>query len=178
MPDQFALARLDALEAARPAGRPLFLFFPTTSTHAPFGPIAPYQPDWPQLVSPHPYAEPELSAALAREPDYLDLAPSYVNAVAYSLATLGGYLRQHPTAIWSWWWSAITSRPPWWRARARRGTCRCTSWPAAPRCWTRCWREGFSGGATPGRRSIGPMHALLPTLLESFGSPPARVAAR
>ena len=59
VPDQFALARLDALEAARPSGRPLFVFFPTTSTHAPFGPIAPYQPDWPQLVSPHPYAEPE-----------------------------------------------------------------------------------------------------------------------
>ena len=31
--------------------------------------------------------------------------------------------------------------------------------------------RGFRGGATPGRRSLGPMHALLPTLLESFGQP-------
>ena len=81
-------------------------------------------------------------------------------------------------ATWSWWWSAITSRPPWWRARARRGTCRCTSSPAATRCWTRCWPEASAGAPRPAAVPFGPMHALLPTLLESFGSPPARVAAR
>jgi len=29
---------------------------------------------------------------------------------------------------------------------------------------------GFSDGVTPERRAIGPMHALLPTLLTSFGT--------
>jgi hypothetical protein len=178
VPDQFALARFDALEAARKTDRPLFMFFPTTSTHAPFGPIAPYQPDWPQLISPHPYAEPELSAALAREPDYLDLAPSYVNAMAYSLATLGGYLRQHPNrdlvlvvvgdhqpaavvagegASWDVPVHVVASRDEVLDALLARG---------------------FRGGVTPGRRSLGPMHGLLSTLLESFGGPPVRVAAR
>ena len=95
VPDQFAMARLDALELGGASRQPLFVFFPTTNTHAPFGPTAPYQPDWARLVTDHPYAESDVTRALAREPDYFDLAPSYVHAVSYTLETLGGYLRRH-----------------------------------------------------------------------------------
>src|SRR6185503_385200 len=47
IPDQFSLDRLQALEDSRRAARqPLFVFFPTISTHFPFSPTPPYQPDW------------------------------------------------------------------------------------------------------------------------------------
>ena len=177
VPDQFAMARLDVLEAARADERPRFIFFPTTSTHAPFSPIAPYQPDWARLLSAEPYAAPDVSQALARVPDYLDLAPSYVHAVSYAFAAIGGYLRQHPDrdlvlvllgdhqpaaavagegASWDVPVHVVASRPAVLEALRARG---------------------FHTGVTPQRRSIGPMHTLLPTLLASFGAPPARVAA-
>jgi hypothetical protein len=181
VPDQFALARLDELEAARSSESPFFLFFPTTSTHAPFAPTAPYQPDWPRVVSAEPYAAPDVRQALAFEPDYFNLTPSYVSALTTSFATLGGYLRRHPTrdlvlvlvgdhqpaaavagegASWDVPVHVVASRPEVLDALVARG---------------------FSTGATPARRAVGPMHTLLPTLLASFGDgagPPAPRAAR
>ncbi len=166
---------------SRPAAaddRPRFVFFPTTSTHAPFGPTAPYQPDWARLLSAEPYAAPDVSQALARVPDYLDMAPSYVHAVSLrAWRRLAATCGSIPTATSCWCSSAITSRRPRWPARARRGTCRCTSWRAGRRCSRRCARAASAAGVTPERRSIGPMHALLPTLLASFGAPPTRVAS-
>ena len=177
VPDQFAMARLDVLEAGRADDRPRFVFFPTTSTHAPFGPTAPYQPDWARLLSGEPYAAPAVSQALAGVPDYLDLAPSYVTAVTYAFATIGGYLRQHPDrdlvlvllgdhqpaaavagegASWDVPVHVVASRPAVLEALRA---------------------SGFHSGVTPERRSIGPMHALLPTLLASFGAPPTKVAS-
>jgi hypothetical protein len=177
VPDQFALARLDVLEAPHD-DRPRFVFFPTTSTHAPFAPTAPYQPDWPRLLSAEPYAAADVTRALALVPDYLDLAPSYVRAVDYGLASIGGYLRLHPNrdlvmvlvgdhqpaaavagegASWNVPVHVVASRPAVLDALRARG---------------------FAPGVTPERRSLGPMHALLPTLLSSFGSAPPRVAAR
>lgn len=175
VPDQFALARLDVLEAAH--DRPRFVFFPTTSTHAPFAPTAPYQPDWRRLLSPEPYAPADVTRELALAPDYLDLAPSYVRAVDYGLTSIGGYLRQHPDrdlvlvligdhqpaaavsgegASWDVPVHVVASRPAVLDALRARG---------------------FRTGVTPERRSLGPMHALLPTLLSSFGTAPSRVAA-
>jgi hypothetical protein len=176
VPDQFALARLDVLEAAH-GDRPRFVFFPTTSTHAPFAPTAPYQPDWPRLLSAEPYAAADVTRELALVPDYLNLAPSYVRAVDYGLASVGGYLRQHPErdlvlvligdhqpaaavsgegASWAVPVHVVASRPAVLDALRARG---------------------FRTGVTPERRPLGPMHALLPTLLSSFGTSPSRVAA-
>jgi hypothetical protein len=176
VPDQFALARLDDLEAARAATRPLFLFFPTTSTHAPFGPVAPYQPDWARLMSDHPYAEPDVQQALARVPDYFDLAPSYVHAITYSLATVGGYLRRHPTrdlvvvlvgdhqpA------AAVTGEGASWDVPVHVVASRSGVLDLLV-------SRGFHDGITPGRRAIGPMHGLLSTLLTAFGGSPGPAA--
>src|SRR5439155_11535404 len=55
IPDQFSLARLDELELARQPRAPVFAFFPTISTHTPFSPTPPYQPDWRRMLSDHPY---------------------------------------------------------------------------------------------------------------------------
>jgi hypothetical protein len=91
--DQFALARMDALEIASPSRQPVFVFFPTISTHMPFTPAPPYQPDWRRILTRAPYDDEDLARAWAQEPDWLNLGPSYVQALDYAHLTLGGYLR-------------------------------------------------------------------------------------
>lgn len=177
VPDQFALARLDELEAAS-AGGPRFVFFPTTSTHAPFGPTAPYQPDWTRMLSPAPFSEPDVNRAQARTPDYLNLSPSYTNAVAYAYATLGGYLRtqrgrdlvmvvigDHQPA------AAVAGEGASWDVPVHVITSRAE-------VLTRLTAAGFTAGLTPPRPSMAKMHALLPTLLEAFGTTAATRAAQ
>jgi len=93
VPDQFSLARLDALERAAPSRAPRFVFFPTISTHFPFIPTPPYQPDWGRMFLEKPYDGPSIVRAYAQQPDWTHFGPGYVQAVTYDYATLSGYLR-------------------------------------------------------------------------------------
>jgi hypothetical protein len=94
IPDQFALAKLEALEGRRPARPPIFVVFPTSTTHAPFGPVAPYQPDWSRVLSADAYEPADVEDAMAARPDLTNLGPSYANAMAYEFVSLAGYLRE------------------------------------------------------------------------------------
>jgi hypothetical protein len=94
--DQFALARMDELELEPQPRRPLFIFFPTITTHAPFTPAPPYQPDWDRILTPDPYDVAELNRAWSDQPDWLNLGPSYVKGLSYAYETLAGYLRHRP----------------------------------------------------------------------------------
>ena len=91
--DQFALARVDALEIAPQPRPPAFVFFPTITTHAPFVPIPPYQPDWARVLTATPYDADALDRAWSAWPDWMNLGPSYLEALDYAFATVGGYLR-------------------------------------------------------------------------------------
>jgi phosphatidylglycerophosphate synthase len=93
IPDQFALAKMDALEVGRRPRAPLFAFLPTTSTHTPFSPTAPYQPDWARILTNRPYDDREIRQVWLDVPDWLNLGPSYVKAISYAYRSLGGYLR-------------------------------------------------------------------------------------
>ena len=167
--DQYALARVDALEVGDADRRPLFVFFSTISTHAPFTPAPPYQPDWARVVSEHPYDREELDRAWSDQPDWTNLAPSYVEALRYAYATVGGYLRlradrdlvmilvgdhQPPALVsgegasWNVPVHVIASRGALLdRLRARR----------------------FGDGLAPGPDAIARMDKLLPLLLDAFG---------
>ena len=92
IPDQYAFGRMDALLGPKPR-RPAFVFLPTTSTHTPFSPTAPYQADWVRLLTDNPYDEPDLRNAWSALPDWLDLGPNYTRALSYVYESLGGYLR-------------------------------------------------------------------------------------
>jgi len=94
IPDQFALARLDAEPRA---ARSRFVFFPTISSHAPFRPTPPYQPDWTRLVGPAPFGA-EAERAIAMAPDWKNLTPAYGDSIAYALQWLAGYLERHAAA--------------------------------------------------------------------------------
>lgn len=174
VPDQFALARLDVLERLRGTEpRPRrFVFFPTTSTHAPFGPTAPYQPDWTRFGSSDPYDADAVKVALENEPDWMDLSPSYSNAVNYSYASIGGYLRlnsdrdlvmvmlgDHQPA------AAVAGEGASWDVPVHIIASR-------PGLLDRFIARGFHPGLHPPRQAIGKMHELLPVLLEAFGSSP------
>jgi phosphatidylglycerophosphate synthase len=168
MTDQFVMAALDANERRQPARPPLFVFFPTISTHTPFAPTPPYQPDWQRMLTPTPYDSADLDAAYSTYPDWLNLAPSYLTAVSYSYRTLAGYLRQHADEdfvlilIGDHQPPALVSGPntPWdvpVHVVAKRHD-----------VLDRLVSRGFQPGLTPHRPSLGKMHTLTPMLLEAF----------
>lgn len=171
IPDQFALARLDALEVSRGSRAPLFVFFPTLSTHMPFSPTPPYQPDWRRMLTNNPYDDPDLDRAYGEEKelDWVDFGPAYGNAVAYAYASIGGYLRlradhefimillgdHQPPAL------VTGTGAPWdvpVHVIASRG-----------KVLDRLLARGFRTGLAPGRPSLARMHELLPVLLDAFG---------
>ena len=94
VPDQFALARLDDVEIDVAGRKPLFVFFPTISTHMPFRPTPPYQPNWNALTGPEPYAEALLTDAASAAPDLTNLRPAYAGALAYTYDYLCAYVRR------------------------------------------------------------------------------------
>jgi hypothetical protein len=178
--DQYALARLDALLAGGDRRRPHFVFFPTISTHAPFTPTPPYQPDWSRVLTPTPYDPAELDRAWSGPPDWLNLSPGYVQALDYAHATLGGYLRLHkgrdlvmilvgdhqPPA-------AVSGDDASWDVPVHLITNRQDVLEAL-------LRKGFAAGLEPPRERLTTMHGLLPVLLDAFGDeslvPPAAIA--
>jgi hypothetical protein len=167
--DQFALARADALEIAPRERRPAFVFFPTITTHAPFTPSPPYQPDWTRVLRPDAYDAADLDRAWSEQPDWLNLGPSYVRALAYANVTLGGYLRLRadrdfvvvligdhqppglvsgPGSSWNVPVHVIASRPD---------------------VLDRLRRNGFREGLAPRDPAVARMDTLLPMLLDAFG---------
>jgi hypothetical protein len=176
MTDQFTLARLDELEVGRSGRAPLFVLFPTISTHIPFTPTPPYQPDWSRMLTATPYDERELERAYERQPDWLDLGPSYVDAVSYEYQALAGYVRQprgrdfvmiligdHQPA------AAVSGERAPWDVPVHVITGRSA-------VLDRLKRHGFRQGLTPVRPTLGPMHLLTPVVLDAFGDAPGTAA--
>jgi len=169
VPDQYALGKLDSLELSRQPRPPLFVFFPTISTHTPFRPTPPYQSDWSRLLTDQPYTVVQMERAFDLEPDWMDLAPSYIGAFSYSYETLAGYLRAHadrdfvmvlvgdhqPPAL-------VSGEGAPWDVPVHVITSRREVLDRLP-------RHGFGPGLTPKRPSIGRMHELLLVLLDAFG---------
>ena len=176
--DQFTLARLDELELANPERRPVFAFFPTISSHAPFTPAPPYQPDWAKVLTPTPYDQSALDAAYAVPPDWTNLTPSYAEALNYDHKVLGGYLRHRadrdmvivligdhqPAAFvsgegapWDVPVHVIASRPAVLEGLKARG---------------------FRDGLSPSRPATTTMDGLLQTLLGAFSAPSAGAAGQ
>ncbi len=174
--DQYTLARLDELEIARADRPPVFAFFPTISTHAPFTPAPPYQPDWSRMLTASPYDADALDDAWSRPPDWTNLTPSYAEAFNYTHQVLAGYLRRQADrdlvlvvigdhqpaafvsgedAAWDVPVHVIASRPAVLDGLRARG---------------------FGDGFTPDRTVLTTMDGLLPRLLDAFSAPPPALA--
>jgi len=168
IPDQYALAKFDALEADRAQRPPLFMFFPTISTHTPFRPTPPYQPDWKRVLTDQPFNQADLDRSFDEQADWLNLGPSYVDAMAYTYATLSGYLRERaghdvvmillgdhqPPAL-------VSGEGAPWDVPVHVITGRRDVLDALV-------AKGFRPGLTPSRPDLSKMNALLSILLGSF----------
>ena len=172
IPDQFSIAKMDALEVSTRSRPPLFVFFPTISSHLPFIPTPPYQPDWGRMMAERPYDDASSDRAYEEQPDWTDFGPGYVNALAYEYAVLAGYLRlradreavmillgDHQPA------AAVSGKGAPWDVPVHVIASR-------PQILDRLRAHGFRRGLTPARPALGRMHALLPILLDAFSGPP------
>ena len=167
IPDQYALARLDALERRQTPRSPVFVVFPTSTTHAPFGPVPPYQPAWSRVLTRDAFDRADVAHAMASNPDLSNLGPSYVRAMSYEYRSLAGYLREqsddlvlvvlgdHQPA------AAVSGRDASWNVPVhvigrREGVLH------------RLESRGFRRGLEPRRPAIGAMYQLTPVLLDAF----------
>jgi phosphoglycerol transferase MdoB-like AlkP superfamily enzyme len=169
IPDQIALARFEQQFPRTAQSPPRAFFFPTISSHFPFGPVPPYQPDWQRALTPMPFDTAALDAALAQPVNWLDMRTHYLASVNYVYRWLTGYFERpepretvyvllgdhQPTA------SITGERVPWdvpvhivSRDRA---------------LLDRFKTQGFSDGLWPDRRVLGGLHHLTSLLLTGFG---------
>jgi hypothetical protein len=179
IPDEYSLARLNALELAPANRRPVFAVFPTINTHAPFSPTPPYQPDWRRVLSDHPFDQADLDRAFAQPPDWLDLSPDYVRSVGYDLTALAGFVREraghglvmiilgdHQPA------SMVSGKGAPWDVPVH-----IVAPPGA--LADRLVDAGFHRGVDPPRAPLGQMNELAPLVLEAFGrAEPSAAASR
>ena len=170
VPDQWALARFDALERPARPRAPVFAVFPTSTTHAPFGPVAPYERDWSRLLTSEPYNRVEAARALAARPDLTNLRPSYIRAMAYDFDTLAGYLRHQPDDPLL---VVIGDHQPPAAVSGASATWEVPVHVIGRRAEVldRLLARGFRSGLTPARPSIGLMHTLVPMFLDAFSEP-------
>jgi len=168
--DQFAIARLDELVIAPPQHQPAFVFMPSISSHTPFLPTPPYQPDWKRVLTAQPYDEGVLEAAWSERPDWSDLGPGYVQAIRYVYTTLAGYLRlrsgrdlvmivvgdHQPPA-------AVSGEDATWNVPVHVITSRGA-------VLDQLIERGFREGLTPQRPVLTSMGGLMPVLLHAFGN--------
>ena len=175
VPDQFSLARFDQLHPAAAPGSagapPRFLFFPTITSHLPFGPVPPYQPDWARLLTPDPYGPAETERLRNAYVDWLDMLPNYVGMFDYTYRWLGGYLqRPEPRESVMLW---VGDHQP-----AASVSGEGANWDVPVHIVTRdagllarFVALGFKPGLDPARPVLGGLHDLTALLLKALAAP-------
>ncbi|MFZ9813485.1 MAG: sulfatase-like hydrolase/transferase, partial [Burkholderiaceae bacterium] len=91
IPDQFAIARFMDLHPIGPETPPRLLLFPTITSHFPFSPVPPYQPDWRQVLTEKPFGDNDTEIALAERPNWRNMRPDYLRMVNYVYQWLSGF---------------------------------------------------------------------------------------
>lgn len=174
IPDQYSLYRVHQREVAPRARAPLFLFFPTINSHAPFAPLPPYWPDWSYFDAGSDGGGESRSEdmALRERLDGQELAAAYVRSIRYNFTVLGGYLQQLAPA------NALVlalgdHQPP-----AVVGG-REISWQVPVHVFSRdpeliaaFVAAGFRPGLTPGPAALGGIETLGPLLLRVLDGAP------
>ena len=175
IPDQAAMALLHAQELDVGSGpftrAPRFVVFPTTSTHAPFHPLAPFVEGASRHTGPHTYTPEEAAQALAAPTTARQLMAPYLQSLRYQHAWLADYLRQRSqrplvmVIVGDHQPPALVSGPG-------------ASWEVPvhvvaddPALLQRLLGSGFVPGLTPSPETLGPLHELTRVLLAVFNAP-------
>ncbi|MGC1457733.1 MAG: CDP-alcohol phosphatidyltransferase family protein [Steroidobacteraceae bacterium] len=171
IPDQFSLAALDSRELQARPRKPVFVFFPTVSTHMPFEPTPPLQSDWRRVLSPNPFDAEPLRRSLTQTPVWTDMGKAYVSSVQYFLDTLSSYLRARPQSRFVL--IMLGDHQP-----AANVSGEGASWDvpvhviaSQPAILQALQADGFRPGLTPVRPAAGKMSALGPWSLAAFDKP-------
>jgi hypothetical protein len=171
IPDQFSLARFEQLHPLQPGSPPRFLFFPTITTHLPFGPVPPYQSDWARLLTADPFGAEESRRLLGAYVDWLDMLPGYVGMFDYTYRWLGGYLqRPEPRESVMVWVgdhqpaSSVSGEGASWDVPVHVIT-------RDPTVLARFQALGFQPGLEPRRPPLGGLHDLTALLLKALALP-------
>ncbi len=177
IPDQFAFARFEQLHPRSAGGKPRFVFFPTISSHLPFSPVPPYQPDWMRILGNEPFDGAEVARLQAQKTDWLNMRPGYIGMVDYTYRWLGGYLAQ-PFARDGLHVLVGDHQP------ASNVTGEGASWDVPvhvvsndPQLLQRFEALGFVRGMEPPRAALGGMHELTGLLLRALSAPPLLAGA-
>lgn len=97
IPDQAAMALLHAQELAVQDAEsdraPRLVVFPTTTTHAPFHPVAPLESDWSGLMDGSVPAPAQAQAALAQSLELQNPVRNYLSSMQYQYGWWNAYLR-------------------------------------------------------------------------------------
>jgi Sulfatase len=174
IPDQVALARYEQQFPRTAGSPPRVFFFPTISSHFPFSPVPPYQPDWQRALTSTPFDADALKAVATHQVNWFDMRPDYLATVDYVYQWLTGYFKlpepretiyvlvgdHQPTAN-------ITGEHPSWDVPVHiisRDRLLLDRFKA----------QGFSDGLWPDRTALGGLHHLTSVLLSGFGPKPAQ----
>ncbi len=174
IPDQAALALLHTQELAPTTDRaPRFVVFPTTSTHAPFHPLAPFVPGGSLRTGPQTYGAAQALAAQAAPLAVREPLPPYLESLRYQHAWLADYLKQRSArplvmvVVGDHQPPALVSGPA-------------VSWDVPVHVISedrallqRLLGSGFAPGLTPPAEALGPMQRLTEVLLAVFNAPGA-----
>lgn len=171
IPDQASLALFEHRHPLAADAPPRFLFFPTITSHLPFGPVPPYQPDWDRLRSSDPYGVEATERLKNAYVDWLDMLPNYVGMFDYTYRWLGGHLqRPEPRESVMLW---VGDHQP-----AASVSGEGTSWDVPvhivtrdPALLARFVAQGFTPGLVPQGPALGGMHDLTTVMLRAFGDP-------
>ena len=171
IPDQFSLAALDSRELQPHPRKPVFVFFPTVSTHMPFEPTPPLQSDWQRILTAQPFDAEPLRRSLTQTPVWTDLGKAYVSSVEYFLDTLSTYLRARPSS--NFVMIILGDHQP-----AASVSGEGASWDvpvhviaSSPAILAALQADGFHPGLVPVRPTAGKMSELGPWSLGAFGDP-------
>lgn len=170
VPDQFSLARLDEFEFDKTNRAPTFAFMAGVSTHTPFSPTAPYQADWSQLMTRFPYPPAAIDEAYDYPPDWLNLGPSYVRAMKYVYASIGGYLRRQPERDFVMVVLGDHQPPALVTGLGAPWDVPVHVIASRPAVLASLEAAGFTPGVEPPRRVLARMHELTPMLLRALSA--------
>jgi len=169
IPDQVALARYEQLFPRTDSSPPRVLFFATISSHFPFSPVPPYQPDWQRVLTDSPFDAADLEAVAAHRVNWLEMRSDYLATVNYVYQWLGGHFglaepRESITVL-------VGDHQPTANITGERAP-----WDVPvhiisrdPALLERFKAQGFSDGLWPDRKVLGGLHHLTSLLLGGFG---------
>lgn len=170
IPDQFSAAQLERLYPRDARAKPRFTFFPTITTHLPFSPVPPFQPDVQRLLTAQPYDAEEVQRVLAQRPNWTQMRPDYVRMVEYGYRWLGAHLREGSGR--EAFYIFVGDHQP-----AASVTGEGASWDVPvylvsrqERLLQRFVRLGYQPGVHPRRDALGGLHDLTDHLLQAFSA--------